>query len=581
MADTLTEDIISTNKLLFNNKSLAELIIERQDYFENNTQRAQFDERNKDIIDYARPDLSKYHDKAQVKGEKRGSKMYTSKVTTDLETAADAFVGNVFTPQGWFGLDMKEAWLNQEDIVQGWLEALAMHMNSVYDDSNFYAIMPAITMDAFSVGDGICYIGDDEDAGSTHYEYCEIMGTWFSRDKFYKLTTVHRKRTITAIEAYRRWGKKCSDELVQEAFVNPFSEYVYIHAVYKSDDPLLDGTRFDIDRPYMEFYVLETSNKNTLAYDPNDRFTGILEQKGYFEMPYMDWPYWLKSSEEYGRGPLGLAITTVKRLHADHKTMMVASQRAGAPPLKASHALRGRIDLNPDGITFVKAGMGQDVEPLHRHNSGYPFGIDYLERTEKQIEDVLHLSLFLMASQQTKRINIPELMEQIGEKAAAMAPRLGLLQKLFLLNVHNRTWRIEQRRGRLPEPPRILQQLVDAGRISPVIKVRYKGPLTMAQDQLFMQRRIMGTLSTVGALAQYDPDGVSDVIDAPRAAEHVLDEGGFPQDSIRPEEVRAEREALRMQIQMANAQAQVDNTDSQTVKNISTARKMDAEGEQE
>ena len=140
--------------------------------------------------------------------------------------------------------------------------------------------------------------------------------------------------------------------------------------------------------------------------------------------------------------------------------------------------------------------------------------------------------------------------------------------------IHNRTWRIEQRRGRLPEPPRILQNLVDAGKISARLTVRYKGPLTLAQDQMFSQRKLITTLSSIQAVAQYDPAAAADKIDVGRATEHILDQGGFWQDSIRDDEAVAERQELREKIEMAQIKGEMEEQEAKTEKDQATAQKI-------
>ena len=552
------------------NKTLAENILLRQSLFEKSEERRNFDERTREIIEYSRPDLSQYLDETQTKGEKRTSKLYTSKVTTDIENAADAFVGNVFNPGGWFGFRMEQLELNQIDVVQRWLQDLKDHFNAVYIDAGFYDVLPPITMDAFSIGDGIAFEGVDKDTGDTYFEYCELLATWFTRNRRGEFIAVHRKMSFPALTAWNRWGSELSDEAIRAAYMDPSKEITFIQAVYDRNDPMLEGMKFPKERPFVEFWVEAESDQNS---DPTaGDYTGILEQGGYHTMPFFDWPYWLKSTESIGRGPIGSAIVTVKRLHADHKTLMVKGQRDAAPPLKASMSLKRRMALGPDQITWVKSGSGEDVGEIYR-GSGYSQGVDLVERTEQQIEDVLHLSTFLMHSMATKRMTIPEFMERAGEKAAALAPRMGLMQKFFLQNAHNRTWDIEEKAGRIPPAPPELIEAVNAGAVSGAISVRYNGPLRQAQEQLLTQRRIAGNMTMVNQLAQYNPQAAADKINVSQAIEHVLDEGDFWQDSIVPEDVIEERNRIRQELAMAQAQSEQENMNSQTARNMAGAMK--------
>ena len=95
---TRTQQTIDMARKVIGNRTLAENIELRQELMEKSEERIAFTTNVREIIEYSRPDLSKYIDDTQRKGEKRTGSMYTSKVTTDIETAADAFVGNVFNP---------------------------------------------------------------------------------------------------------------------------------------------------------------------------------------------------------------------------------------------------------------------------------------------------------------------------------------------------------------------------------------------------------------------------------------------------------------------------------------------------
>jgi len=578
------------------NKTLYQRIELRQKSMIDDPQRVEFDDRNREIIEYCRPDLAPYLDERRVKGQKRTSKMYTSKVTTDLETAADAFVGNVFLPEGWFGYSLfgEE---NDVDENQAWMQSVEKHFSQVYIDQGFYDTLPPIVMDKLSIGEGLLFIGEQdvedlrteldkdsdkerrrvaniakEEAGEepledrtetvAYFEYVEFMSTWWTRDRYNRLDCVHNKFDIKAWEAFERWGEKCSAAIIKNAEDDPLKTHWFIHSIYKKTDPILKGIKLEKDRPFVEFYTEEKTQ-----IDQNDMMDGILEQSGYKHMPFVDWPHWLKSGESIGRGPLGTAITTVKRLHSMHKDNMLASQRRGDPPLKVSATLKGRMNLRAGGKTYLK-NTGEDLTEVYR-GTGYAESIDYMERTEKEIEEVLGLPFFLSLLGETKRMTIPELMERIGERAAAMAPRLGLGERIFLSAVHQRLWDIEEKNGRIPPAPSALQELIATSESSIILRVRYKGPLSLAQEQLFTQRKILGTLSLVQAVAPYDPQAAADKIDVATATEHILDEGGFYQDSIRTDEEVAEIAEARNDLVAQQAQVEQDKTDSETAKNLS------------
>lgn len=592
MANATTNTTIELVKAKLKNRTLAQRIENQHKLFKSDSERVNFDSTNQEIIKYIRTDLSQFLNTSQSKGEKRGKYMYTSKVSTDLERSADAFVGNVFVQKGWFGYAMKETWANQINEIQNWLQECEEHFYSVFSDAKFISsIMPPVAMDALSIGDGIIYEGVIKsnpkrpkilvkDEGKLYFRYCEIMNTWFRRDRFGRLLALHYEIDMCALEAYGLWGDSLSDEVIKAAYESPLKCFKFIQAVYKRDDPIFsDIEHFDIERDYIELFIQKDSQDNRDNTNQN-QMAGILAQEGYHTMPFMDWPYFLKSNENYGRGPLGTALITVKRLHGMNKTAMVKAQRDAAPPLRAYKGQKNKLELGPDGVNWVKDPTKEIIDEIYKSRTGYTSNIDYIQRTEEQIEDVLHLSLYLAISLVTKQMQNPEVYERIGEKAAMLVPRLGLMNNIFLEQIHDRTWQIEEMAGRLPPPPMIIRQLQmlpinHPQHISGKINVLYKGPLVEAQEQLFSQRRIMGNLQGVAALAKAtgDEQAAGDVIDVERATEHILDEGNFWQDSIRDEEQREARKKFRMQMLMAQQQAEIQSKEAGAMKNVAGALK--------
>ena len=582
MTTETKQTTIQLAKEKLKNQTLAQRIENQQKLFESDSKRVNFDANNREIIKYTRPDLSEYLDSSQRKGEKRGTSMYTSKVSTDLERAADAFVGNVFVQKGWFGYAMEESWANQINDIQGYLQGCEEQMYGVYTDTKFISsIMPPVAMDALSLGEGIIYLGQDKKTLRPYFRYCEIMATYFQRGIDLKFIKVHHIRDMCALEAYNEWGESCSDEVIQAAYDNPLQSFKFIQAVYRRDDPILSNIKqFATEREFIELFVQKDSQDNRDATPNKNPMAGVLEQSGYHSMPFIDWPYFLKSNENYGRGPLGTAIVTVKRLQAEHKTMMLKAQRDAGPPLKASLGLKNKLNLGPDGVTWVKDATKDIIEEIYKSHSGYTSNVDYIERTEEQIEDVLHLSTWLAISLVTKQMQNPETYERIGEKAALLVPRLGLMNSIFLEQIHDRVWEMLELADKRPisMPPAILQWMrtlpeKHLNHISGKINVIYKGPLVEAQEHLFAQRRIMGNLQPLAVLAKFDETGVADVLNAPVAAEHVLDDGGFWHDSIRPKEERDAREKLRMELMMAERQTEIQEKEAGAMKNVAGAIK--------
>lgn len=571
------------------NRTLAQRMEDQQRLLEQDPERQRWIERVRDVIRYCRADLNEYLDQDNPqKGPRQNTTMYTSKPLMDLERAADAFCGNLFTPHGWFGMEMSDPRLNNIDDIQKWLQVCNEHMYSIYAGSNFYGVMPSIAMDALSLGDGIQYIGNKRDAGMPYFKYCNPLTTWWKRDEFGKLCLVHEKVSLSAIEALARWGKKPIsgygiDDTVRAAAVgNKHESYTFLHVVYRKDDPIFDGIKFVKSRPYVELWIRQGARENSGQFTQSkeggtDPMGGIIQQEGYFTMPFMDWPYWLKGNETYGQGPLSSCVFTLKRLHAEHKQMMLAGQRAAAPPKWASAVLKNQVDLSPDGITWVKDPERERIADISTSYGGYPFGMDQLDRSEKEIASALQLDFFMMISMTTKEMQNPEVAERIAEKAAALSPRIGSMQYLFLNQAHERTFQLEQTNGRLPAAPDILFELRKKYGISTEMSVRYTGPMAQAHKSLFTRRRLQATFGNLDPFFQIDPDTVKAKINVASAVEHVLDESDFYADSMRTNEEAAQIIDAQNQMLAAAQEAQTAQAGADAVQKLTRAAKESRE----
>ena len=558
-------------------RSLAERVALNQKILENDGERRNWLERTQEVIRYVRLDLAEELEGTRTRGEKRGQYTYTSKPLTDAEKAADGFVGNVFQESGWFAPVMALSELNDYDLVQGYLQRCERHLMDVYRDSGFVSMLqPPVALDGLTLGDGLVYCGSEESDDLPYYEHCRMLNAYLKRDRFGRLKVVHYLRPYMACEAYERWGDKLSETTQQLAYSDPYKAVVIIQTVYHHNDLILqdlpDLSRLPIERNWIEVLIERDSPKNYPALTGSkDPLAGVLDQQGYHTNPFSDWPYWLNDpSESYGRSPYGSAIISIKRLHSDHKTMMNASQRAASGPLQGPKELKDRIDLRPDAYNPLEGSAAEGIRQIYT-KIDYPYGAEYLERLEGQLEDVLHLPLYQAMTMATKEMTVPEVLERIGERARILAPRLGSYQHLYLNPLHDRTWQIEAVAKRLPPPPPELAALVRRFPKYGKIRMRYKGPLSEAGEMLFLQRRIAMTMGMLEGFVALDPDAVRDQIRIGTAVEHVLDQSNWPQDAIATEEEVQAKQQLRNQLALQEAAARIGETQTKAVRNMASS----------
>lgn len=572
-----TEVILRSAELQRETQTLAQRFLTRQKSYESDSERLRFETEYREVVRYCRPDLSPDLRRGSTKrGERRAAfkGSYTSKPFVDIVRSSEAFVGNVFSTEGWFGMRMFQRELNDIDSIQRYTQKLEDHFAGVYNDSNFMSMMPNIAMDLLSHGEPLAYCGNDLDERLPYFQYCEVLATWIQRDRHGFLSSVHRAICKTAGEAYHQWGTKCSDRIIHEAENGrPNEPHWFLHTVCRRTDPILKTVKkLERERPFIEFYFEFESARNQgegKQQSPEWYFSGVLEQGGYHQMPYFEWPYALKSYEAYARGPMMNSLVSLKRVHGEHKAMSLLSQRTAAPPMKAFRIQQGRIRLRPDGISIMEHPDSM-LESVYGGAASYPLPENHLEREEAVLEEAIHLSTFLSMHLATKQMTVPEVMERMGERAAQLMPRLGMGQRYFLTPIHARVWAIEESYGRLPEPPEELLQAAAQGLVDPSVSVIYQGPLSRAQEQMFISRRVSIPLGVAAQLSEFDPQAVTNAMDVGAATEKTLDESGFWHEGIRSKEDRRAREEMQLQLAANQVALEAGEKESKIVQNTAT-----------
>jgi len=548
--------------------SLPGRILARQKQYENRPERVQHDNLVRELIQYCRPDLQMYLGKEgeEEQGAKRGTSMCSSKVATDLERAADAFVGNLLHKGDWFRYRVKIPALNDDNQVQWWLQEREEQFNEIFTRANFYDEAPSAVMNALSLGNHASYAEYVPKMRQNVISSAHILSCWWSVDKFKNITGFHQKHLYDALEAYRLWGDKCSESLcrtVKEGW-DCLDQYEFLQVVYATDDPAIGNYRLKYkSRSFVEFWVQVESEKNI-----DDR--GILSEEPFNAMPFVLWPYRRSGDETMGRG--ALHVPSIKRLNNHYKTMMLTAQRAAQQPLVASATLENRIKLGPDGITYLD-NDGETIHPLYGSGQlGYPFGIEYLERMEHELEVVLNLPMFVQFSQNTKEMTAYEVWQRMGEMAVVLGPRLHPMERNYLKPLHERFWQIEEDAGRIPDPPDILrvaaQHPLYKHLEGDLVDVEFMGPMAQVQQLFLEMRRMTGLWGSIQPFLAADPRAIRK-INLTKSIERILDAGGWPQECIVSDEEIAAQDEMEAQMQQSTVAVANAEKEAKAIKHMS------------
>lgn len=561
---------------------LAERVTKRQILLANDIKRKEFEESSKEVIRWIRWDAIKWLQDNGCTGEKPGQYCHTSKPFTDAIASADGFVGNTFGEDDWVKAMMEEDALNDVDIVQAWTQKISKYLMNHYRYGSWMMIQPATALDSLTFGNALTYTGKEN--RSIYHKRCNILNAYIKRLSNLHIGQIHYIEPYMAGEAYEKWGDKLSPTTCRAAVDNPTQRVEVIRCVYGVEDAIFNDLSIKMDDTWTHYEVLieKDSVKNTSAYDDKDPMCGVLESAGYSYNPFSDWPYWLPSSEDgYGWSAYGSALISVKRLHAAYKGLTNAVQQATDPSMKTTLENKNKIDLRPGRFSYLDRADAV-LEETYKRGIQYPLTIDFIERMEAELEEVLHLSLYQAMTQRTKEMTVPEVLEVIGEKARQLAPRIGTRQYLYDNPIHEKTLTLAKILGQGPllNKPAGLDEVIRQNKLNPEMRFIYSGPLAQANQMVMLSRKTQGALTLLVPLAQMGEKAAQEVQDSMKAgvwAEHILDTSGIEQDVVTTEEEKKQiqqQRATEMKAQMTALAAQTAKTATEGERNMAQASQM-------
>ncbi len=498
--------------------------------------RTVFDAHWQEIVDYIMP-MRQDILAPGTPGTKKMAKILDSTATHSLHLLAAGLNGMLTNPaMPWFILKLPNEDLMERDEVKGWLQEVEKRIYLLLAQSNFGTEIHECYLDLAGFGTACMFVG--ESPRGVYFDNRHIAEVALAEDNEGKVDTVYRKFSWTARQIMQIWPKKASREIKEAANEKPERTFELLHAVYPRNDrnpKKKDKRNFPIASVY-----LETKTKQ------------ILDEGGFYEMPYMT-PRWeVMAGEIFGRSPAMIALPFVKLLNEIWKTTIKAAQKQVDPPLLVSHdGFVNPIRTFPGGLNVVRADEVTGKLMPFPVATNLAVTLDMIRDLQNNIRSIFFNDILQIVAD--TKMTATEVMQRTEERMRTMGPLLGRLQSEFLKPLIDRIFGIMWRRGRLPIPPPELQgQEIDVEYVSPLAKAQ-KGAETASMYRL---------MEMALPFFQLSPE-VMDNINLDELVRYVADVQGIPEKIIRSEdeidEIRAAREeAARQQTMMATAQGMAD-----------------------
>ncbi len=434
----------------------------------------------------------------------------------------------------WFSLRVQDEVANKDEDVKLWLSDTEGRIYNTLNASNFNQQIHELYLDlgAFGVA---CMYEEEDPKNNVRFYTRDIAEIYLCENEREEVDTVYRKFTLTARQAFDKWGEKAGEVVKNFYDKKEYDKSVtFIHCVTPRyvRDISKENSR---DMPFESTYI-EVSKKH------------LVNESGYQEFPYFTPRFNKNSGEVWGSSPGMVSYSDIRMLNEMVKVLIRAAQKIVDPPIVLPHdGFILPIKYGPGALNFRTKNTANDkIEPLGTY-ANIPVGMEIINDYRNLIKKNYFVDLFLLlADPARKDMTATEVMQRVEEKMLILAPVLGRLMNEFLDPLINRTFAILWRTNKISPPPDILQGLP--------YEIEYISPLARSQ-KLDQMKSINSFLTLISQMAAVKPD-VLDNVNEDEVVKNIQDLYGVNPKFVRGEdEVKAIREARALQIQQQQQMA--------------------------
>jgi hypothetical protein len=541
------------------------------------------------LIMYINHGRRSVQDKDLWPGQPTGECVFSDEAILAKNMSVDGMTGYMCSRnQPWFALQLSSkvtfprfsimrAWsgkrLDEFPEVLRWLQNVQEELYLAFNQSNFYDIVPEFIGDGVSIGTAYMLTEEDVDKGRIAFTVPHFRECFIAENRYGKVDTLYRvyKVTLRQLVTKFKWEElKSIDQSIEKRYKSNMNEEVeLLHAVY----PRQDYTPWRIDskgKKWESVYLYRKSGKLMAPLESigqeGSRVLSLKEGEyatadgGYDSFPYIAWRWRKNNDEIYGRGCGHDAWISIALDNQMGRTNLKTGQRMAEPPLVAYSDLRGAIQKDADGITFIESNRG-DIrtrmpQPLHTGTQNLPFSIEFQDRVKAAINKHFHTDVFMLLTQlaqggKSERMVQEQVFELMNEKAAVLGTRTGNLQSEAFDPLIHRVYSIESKAKRTPPPPQILLDMSHGP-----VEIVYLGLLAQAQTRLSKIRSIQTGLQLTEQATKILGPECTDYIDDGETMKDIYSSCGFPEKDLRDDKMVIQIRTNRNKIQAQERQAE-------------------------
>ncbi len=344
-----------------------------------------------------------------------------------------------------------------------------------------------------------------------------------------------RDRRFTVRQAVKRFTLGRLSEEVRQQFENhKLDDYVnFVHAVVPREEGRADAV-LARNLPWADLWIEVEAEK-------------LNSSGGFHEFPFAV-PRWDTSSgEEYGRSPGMIALPDSNTAQAMGSTLLIAGQRAAAPPLAVpDDGTFDAINTFPDGLAYYDVEVARALGriPIAPLDSGgnIPLTREMQDDTRNQIWNAFFRDILRLPPAGESTMTATEINARLEEFIREIGPVFGRLETDYTAPIVERAFNIMLRAGALSPIPEVLQgRGVRFEYQSPVKRIRQR--IEAASARAWAEEMIV--------LGEAKPEAL-DLINVDALGRFTAEAAGLPGDIVNGTDTVAQ---LRQQRAEAEAQA--------------------------
>lgn len=437
-----------------------------------------------------------------------------------VQTTARGIAGYMLSPSiRWFRYQTMGRNFEPSDNIRGandWLEHVANKQYEVYANSRFYPVTLEALMDVLIVGTSYEMTSDEVSEGRIVYDCYSPFECYIAEDGQRRVNTWFREYTLTADEAYDKWGDECPPEVIDMVKRKQGSmECKFVHAIF----PRKKAEVADVPVP-------ASASKRFASVHYSAVGDAVFHVSGYDEFPLAIHRYDLSSGSPYGTSLVDKNLELIIEANDVKRKQLKATAKLLDPPTFVPSALKGRVDLNPGSILYGDAQNGVPT-PLQTMISQKDVREDLME-INAMCTRMLFADLFNILMRQDRQRTAYEVQELKGEGLVLLSAIIGNMQEEKLTPLVLRTFAIMYRNHMVEEPPEELKKAWSEGRI----KIELDGPLATQMKQFHQTTGMAQGLQWISSWAQIFPESMLN-IDPDEGMRQGATAYGFPQSAIR------------------------------------------------